>query len=308
MSDFVWTGRDDREDGPAARRVYHAMSPSGRRALIGFASDEGVRRNQGRPGARHAPDVIRTALANLPIARDFPEFTDRGNIVVADNDLETAQVRLGEAVAQALSDHDRVLVLGGGHETAYGSYLGLRAHANAHAAGARIGILNFDAHLDIRNIGPAGPSSGTPFNQMRASDPDGFDYLCIGVNAHSNTQALFDRAAEWGVGVVTDRALENGLGEARAQIDALVQRIDHLYLTIDLDVLPYYQAPGVSCPAVRGVDFSTVHSLVEHALKSIEAAPATLPVCDVVELCPDHDGQSITARTAATLAHLLLSA
>ena len=34
-------------------------------ALVGFCSDEGVARNKGRIGARHAPDIIRRSLANM---------------------------------------------------------------------------------------------------------------------------------------------------------------------------------------------------------------------------------------------------
>lgn len=302
MTSFKWAGRDDGEDGLAARRVYHCCAESGRHAILGFCSDEGVRRNQGRTGARHGPDAIRKALSNLPIPPDFPTFTDVGNICVTDNNLEYAQERLRDAIALALTNHEAVLVLGGGHETAYGSYQGVRAANPA----ARIGILNFDAHLDIRNIGPNGPSSGTPFNQIRALDPTGFDYLCIGVAAESNTQALFNRAAEWGIKIVSDQEVLETRNTAFSEIDALVKRNDLIYLTIDLDVLPHYQAPGVSCPAVRGIELSVLQSFIKHCLSSAKFNQCTLPVCDIVELCPDHDPQGMTAKTAAILANQLL--
>ena len=54
-----------------------------------------------------------------------------------------------------------VIVIGGGHETAWGHFQGL-AHPNKDIA-----ILNFDAHFDLRPLinGQLG-SSGTPFRQI----------------------------------------------------------------------------------------------------------------------------------------------
>ena len=69
---FAWQGRIDAEEtGPSPRwhqRVQpFAATSQGGVALIGFAVDEGVRRNAGRVGAAHGPDVARKALANLPV-------------------------------------------------------------------------------------------------------------------------------------------------------------------------------------------------------------------------------------------------
>ena len=62
-----WSGRDD---GPGAEhaRWHHAVNGAGADApvaLIGFASDEGVRRNQGRVGAAGGPAALRAALAGF---------------------------------------------------------------------------------------------------------------------------------------------------------------------------------------------------------------------------------------------------
>ncbi|MEM9601192.1 MAG: formimidoylglutamase, partial [Pseudomonadota bacterium] len=229
MTTFHWTGRDDREDGLLARRIYHAVNANAPRAVIGFASDEGVRRNQGRVGAASGPNAIRKALSSLPIGTGFSGFADLGDVRVQDGDLEGGQERLAETLTGALQTYDRVLVLGGGHETAFGSYLGLRGSR----PDARIGIVNFDAHLDIRQIGANGPSSGTPFNQIHSREGDAFDYLCIGVAEEANTQALLERADAWGVHRVMDHELRDNNHKAFEMIDALIMRNDLLYLTID---------------------------------------------------------------------------
>lgn len=66
----LWQGRIDSQEGADARRWHQWMRPYADDAeaasvLLGFASDEGVRRNQGRQGARHGPPALRRALANL---------------------------------------------------------------------------------------------------------------------------------------------------------------------------------------------------------------------------------------------------
>lgn len=296
------SGRSDPEDGPDALRMHHLQRDTAPRAITGFACEAGVARNKGRVGAKDAPIAIRNAFAGLAAPEERPIFTDLGDIVVEDNALERGQERLGQHLAQALKNHERIIVLGGGHETAYGSYLGLKTAFPEH----KIGIINFDAHLDLRNIGEAGASSGTPFNQIRELNPERFDYLCIGAAKEANTQALFNRASEWGVDIIFDTELRSNIDSARPKIEALIKRSDVLYLTIDIDLLPHYQAPGVSAPAARGVSLSIVEKLLDIIKKSCQAENTILPLIDIVEVSPPHDRDNMTAKTAALLALSLL--
>ena len=297
-----WTGREDLEDGPSARRLHHLASDTGKLGLLGFACEAGVIRNKGRVGAVDGPDAIRDGLSGLSAPKDAGPFVDLGDIRVTGDDLEAGQAELGHQIAKHLNQFERLIVFGGGHETAYGSYLGL----SERFPGKRIGIINFDAHLDIRLSGASGPSSGTPFAQIREHDPDRFDYLCLGVAEESNTAALFQRASDWGVGIVTDHTLISDPNAADAVIQDMAARSDLLYLTVDIDVLPHYQAPGVSAPAVRGVPFTTIEHLVATTFSAAKQCPLGLPLCDLVELCPTHDTGGVTARAAAFLARYLL--
>ena len=84
---FAWQGRIDREDPAHSRRVHQQHLPTPARddfqhrpVLLGFACDEGVRRNQGVPGAALGPNAIRSALANLTCPADFG-FYDLGDTV-----------------------------------------------------------------------------------------------------------------------------------------------------------------------------------------------------------------------------------
>jgi len=129
--------------------------------LLGFSCDAGVLRNQGRPGAAHGPDAIRHALANVP-AHGLTALYDTGNIACEDGDLESAQLALAGTVHNMLARGGVPLVLGGGHEVAWGTWQGLRAHLDARNDDGRLLIINIDAHFDLRTSRPA--SSGTPFD------------------------------------------------------------------------------------------------------------------------------------------------
>lgn len=297
-----WTGRVDPEDGPEAIRLHQRVKPDAKRAVIGFACDAGVKRNKGRVGAKEGPAALRQALANLSAPADAIPFSDLGDVVVAGDALEAGQETLATAIGEVLSGLERLVVLGGGHETAFASFQGIRqAYPKA-----RIGILNLDAHLDLRLPGEAGGSSGTPFAQIQQLDPDGFDYLCVGYAEESNTQALMARAKDWNVGLVRDHELIADPLAAHPAITDLIARNDCLYLTIDIDVLSHFQAPGVSAPAGRGLPLSTIEQIVSFAIKSAASLKTPLALADLVELSPAHDRDGVTARTAALLARRLL--
>lgn len=300
----VWTGRDD-GDGPAYRRWYQLVN-AGRGAgpgvaVVGFASDEGVRRNHGRPGAADGPDALRRALAPLAMHLDVP-IVDAGTVAVEGGDLEGAQAALGRAVARLLDEQRLVVVLGGGHETAWGSYLG-RA-ASTRLGGARVGVLNLDAHFDLRAADRS--TSGTPFLQMaRAEAARGgeFRYTVLGISEASNTAALFETADVLGVRYKTDEACATGrVGEVMAEVDALAAEVDAVHLSIDLDVLPGCVAPGVSAPAAYGVGLDTLLPVVRRV-----AGSGKLALVDVVELAPPFDADGRTARTAARLIHAIIT-
>lgn len=300
---FQWTGRNDPEDGESALRWHHIINADGpaELGLLGFACDMGVARNQGRVGAAGAPDILRGALANL--AWHGPkEVRDFGNIAVPDGDvdpLHAAQNNLSDTLADVLAETGKAIVLGGGHETAFGSFGGLYKHLNDPKK--KIGILNLDAHFDIRLRGEGGISSGTPFTQIRERLHDagqGFDYMVLGISKTGNTRALFDRAGDWGVRYMMDEqvTLENFAVMTRA-LEEFTRAVDVLYLTLDLDVLPHWQMPAVSAPSGRGVDIGVIEKIID----VVAASNVSWPLSDIVEFNPKLDNNGNAAKTAARL-------
>ncbi|MEM5435518.1 formimidoylglutamase [Paraburkholderia diazotrophica] len=304
----IWTGRSDRGEPGDTRRVFDQVAPVGDEmfadattVIIGFASDEGVRRNQGRVGAAQAPKELRRALAGLP-ARQGGTVLDAGDVVCDDGDLEAAQDELAHVVGTVLARGGRPLVFGGGHEVAWGSYSGLRRHLGA-ACQRRLLIVNFDAHFDLRQTRPA--NSGTPFDQIAcdcAAHEVPFQYVCFGISDLANTAALFARAQQLGVQYEPDVNMqESQIPRLLDRLGRLIDTADDIYLTIDLDVLPASTAPGVSAPAVLGVPLFVVEAMVQCI-----RASGKLRVADIAEYNPSLDEDRRTARVAARLAHRLL--
>lgn len=291
-----WSGRSD-GPGPEHARWHGVVRPLDVAkpqaepgvALLGFASDEGVERNHGRPGAAAGPAALRSALGSLALHHTHPLY-DAGTITTQGTDLEGSHERLSDAVESLSRAGHLPIILGGGHETAFGS------HRGAFRAQGPLQIINLDAHFDLRSADV--PTSGTPFKQIsELVGREDFDYSVLGISRPNNTPVLFDEASALGVTVVLDEEL---LSMDRAGLRATVERIcagaKPIHLSIDLDVLPAAQAPGVSAPAGLGVPVNIIREL---ALAI--AATGRLALVDVVELNPQFDTDSHTAKLAARL-------
>lgn len=301
----TWSGRHDGAGSEHARwhstvqpyPVDHDMADAAPGVvLVGFASEAGVRRNQGRPGQIDGPDAVRAALGPLALAAPFLAY-DAGTVHVEGDALEPGQERLARTLSTLIDGGHLPIALGGGHEIAYGSYLGI-ADTALRGERPRLGVLNLDAHFDLRRAPRA--SSGTPFLQALERERSlqrAIDYAVIGISQPSNTRALFDTAAEHEVRFLLD---DESRSEAAVDsfLDALLAEIDLLYLTIDLDVLPAWVAPGVSAPAALGVPLEIVQHICDRV-----AASGKLALVDVAELNPALDIDGRTARVAARLIH-----
>jgi len=116
-----------------------------------------VGRHWGRPqyvpGCRFTPDARAKRLEEL-IGRS----RDLGDVKVS-GDVEADQQRLGETLAPYIERGNFVIVLGGGHETSCGHFLGYAL------AGRKVEIRNWDAHADVRELASGRAHSGSPFRQ-----------------------------------------------------------------------------------------------------------------------------------------------
>jgi len=331
----IWQGRSDPEPGSARwhQKIQPFIDQSVKgTVLLGFCCDEGVRRNHGRTGARHGPDAIRKALANLAWHGGKPVY-DGGNVCCTDGNLERAQRQLAAKVSSARYFGHLPIVLGGGHEVAFASWLGLMdclCNNPSHRERfdreeINIGIINFDAHFDLRTpqrsdhlederfqkiLGSqqSTGSSGTPFAQINdacntCDESITFNYAVLGISRPNNTQALFQRAEELNVWVEEDSDINlHTLPAISGKLAQWLQDKKQIYLSFDIDVLPAHQAPGCSAPAALGVELSLLLPLIAQIKQS-----GKLMLADIAEVNPEFDIDHRTAKAAARILHLLHS-
>lgn len=271
-------------------------------ALIGFKSDEGIKRNNGRIGAAEGPMAIRQAFAKLPIQHQNFSCFDAGNIICSHGNLEEAQQALGEVVAILLREKVIPIVLGGGHELAWGHYQGI---AEAYPQ-KNLGIINFDAHLDMRPLlsGNKG-TSGTPFLQIAEDCKTAnrkFDYNCIGIQHTGNSRQLFETAKKYHTNIVWADELQQGQTQKCVDfIDRVIDENDIVYTSICLDVFAAPFAPGVSAVQPLGIWPWHVIPLIRQL-----AASKKVISYDIAELSPRYDIDQRTAKLAANFIYEII--
>jgi formiminoglutamase len=314
----LWQGRVD----PEGLRYHQLIKPvppegdlAGATVLLGFACDAGVQRNHGRVGASSGPDAIRRALANLsynpvlnPVLNHDAAILDAGTIHCEGDELEAAQSALAAAINDLLRREGRPVVLGGGHEIAWGSYQGIHRFLDGNRDA--VGIINFDAHFDLRNPA-AGGSSGTPFRQIAEhceQQGQPFEYLVLGINPAANTAPLFDYARQHQVRWFEDSYCHvANLHTLQQAVNEFVEPLNYLYLSICLDAFPASLAPGVSAPGVPGICPRTALLLLRHIRHACEKFNTRLLLIDIAEMNPRYDIEATTARWAARIVGELIS-
>lgn len=310
-----WQGRVDVEDADLSRRLHQhvefdqlpddfADAP----VILGFATDAGVRRNQGRTGAKEGPSALRKALANQCCSADF-SFYDVGDVVCENDALEDAQQQTADIITTILQRGGQPRVLGGGHEIGWSSFLGVQQYLQQDGQDKRLGILNFDAHFDLRNPSPV-TSSGTPFRQAQEWCEDNgkdFHYFVVGLNPSANSDALFEFAYEHDVQWVEDLDCHwQNLPHVQEQIRDWLATVDCLYITLCLDVFPAADAPGVSAPAGLGIETRWALKLLQFIQEECDNTNTTILLADVAELNPSKDIDGRTAKLAARYLYQLL--
>ncbi len=302
----LWQGRTDTENKERFFQKINFISDEqalikehNKTIFLGFASDEGIIRNQGRPGAQFGPEQIKTQLAKLPCPSN-KELLDLGTIHCVEGDLESAQKQFADLISLCHSQGHKTIGLGGGHEIAWAHYQGLAPHY------PKLGIINFDAHFDLRphQTGQLG-TSGTPFSQIAAhrhTNELDFNYCCIGIQKFGNTPSLFQRAKELNVSFITAEEMNRTpLTSQTAFIDQFILKHEQIYLSICLDVLAECFAPGVSAPQTMGLSPWQVLPLLKYIVQSGKVISI-----DIAELSPPLDQDKKTARLAALIIAELL--
>lgn len=316
--------------GPSVASLHrsaHAVL-HGKTVIVGIPDERGVIANLGAPGAAAGPQAFREAFYRLydSFFRRGPNegrllsslVLDAGDVKLQDT-IEDTHESLSEVVAACLEEGaELVLVVGGGHDFAYGSYKG---HMEARVADNQhvLPLVNLDAHLDLRASEGGAINSGTAFRRIIEHYPaaiaHGRALLELGIQRERNPEELYSFARRHGVGVVEYvpflhlwRHLSTG-----REVSPKEHVLDHLdlmnsfgwdrtrhsiHLSLCLDVFRSDLAPGTSASTPFGAPLEELGLVLSYLGRT-----ALTRVLDLAELCPPRDINGQSSRLAAAIAH-----
>lgn len=263
-------------------------------ALLGYASDEGAIRNLGRAGAKEGPNHIRNKIGGLSNHFSDLNITDFGSFFCEGNQLELTQHQFSNAVYELLRHHYFPILVGGSHDITLPHFQAVRRYFGSEK---RCGIINFDAHFDLREPINNQSTSGTSFYQIAQLVPDDFHYLPIGIQKISNHKGLFDTANQLGVNPIElDECLHGSIDSIKSTILGWMNQVDVILITIDMDCFSSAFSPGVSAPNPIGLNPDFVSQILRFILQSKKIVSV-----DFAETNPKYDVDNRTAQLAASL-------
>lgn len=259
--------------------------------IILFPSDEGVKRNGGRIGAAEAPPLI---LDRLLTFTPDPRYAKKHcsflkNVAIRDDisctgDLEADQEKLGRAVAESFQKGAIPIILGGGHETSFGHFLGYTG------AKKQVSILNIDAHTDVRPLKNGEAHSGSPFFQA-LSHPSKLckSYSVAGLNPASVSEDHYNYVNANGDCLFEDVTTAPEVSQMLKNISA-----NNVMATMDMDAVFQAEAPGVSAPNPSGIPKPLWLELAYRFGKH-----ESVSSFDICEVNPSYDRDHQTVKLAA---------
>lgn len=262
--------------------------------ILGYAGDEGVRRNGGRTGANSGPDAIRRVMGSMAYhLKPGTLLFDYGTISTENQDLEASHTLISESVTKMLQAKHFPVLFGGGHDLAYAHATGIFNYLKA--KDEKLGIINLDAHFDLRPLQNQKGHSGSPFFQLAKDHSSKFHYLCLGIQKAANPPSLFKTAKEVNANWITMEDFQsNNWPAIQEKILSFLDSVNKVYLSIDLDGFSSAFAPGVSAPSPVGFN----PEIAFRAFKLIASSKKLISL-DIVELNPNFDQDQATARLAA---------
>jgi len=251
-----------------------------------------------RPGTKFAPLKIREVSRemetySLRACVDFEEFGiyDGGDLTLPSTDLKENLKALELVVSEFINEDKRVVVLGGEHTLTLGC---LRA-----LAGEPTLVVSFDAHMDLRDEYPPKVKLSHATVMRRISELDNVKLIEVGVRAFSKEELEYVKQ-----GKVKVFYLLEGLPEVRAAIDEVrraANEVEHVYISIDMDVLDPSIAPGVGSPEPGGLG---LRELLYALSKLVDERTR---VIDIVEVSPPYDHSDLTSLAAARIVYEVTS-
>ncbi len=225
---------------------------------------------------------------------------DTGDIEIPLWDIREAHENIYEAARGLFAHEPRFfpVFVGGDHSMTRPI---VRALHEARPELERLGVIQFDAHIDAQNFEDAGPHNGTPIRGI-IEDSNGVDarnVVQIGisgfVNADFYRRYLVD---ENGATIFTSREVaKRGMDAVLEEAWTIASRdVQGVYVTFDIDSLELAYAPGTGAAASGGLSpWQAMDALFELGARDLVVG------FDLVEVDPARDRENVTTRLANKL-------
>ncbi|WP_170468769.1 agmatinase [Ruegeria arenilitoris] len=197
--------------------------------------------------------------------------------------------RLAQRTEAAVRAGKVPVTLGGEHSLSYGAVIGV-----ARALNQPVGIVQIDAHADLRNAYQGEKHSHASVMHLLAEE--GIRLAQFGVRAISTEEAK-SRLKNHVFHVDAEELVTGNIHS----VDLPEDFPELVYVSFDVDGLDPSQMPATGTPVPGGLGYYQALRLVEHALKG-----RTCVGFDVVELAPD--GNAAWDFTAAQIVYRLMAA
>ncbi len=247
-----------------------------------------------RSGSRLAPGAIRDVSANLELYSirsgvDLEKVPvhDLGDVDIVEN-LEETLGRVSTVVSELVEARRFPLMVGGEHSI---------TKAAVESLPKDLGIVNFDAHMDLRDEFLGEKLSHATF-MHRIADYLGPGHIMeVGIRAFSSPELDFSKKSK--VEVITPLDIrKDGVAKVGKRVSSFLGSFSHSYVTVDIDVLDPAYAPGVGNPEPDGLTTDELLSLVQSSMVR------NLLGFDLVEVSPPLD----SGQTAAVGAKVIFEA
>lgn len=269
--------------------------------IIGVPFDGSTR---GRPGARFAPKCIKDALFSLTpmIMRESikgRKIVDFGDIPTYLGSVKENKELIYRGIRDVIGKAKRLIILGGDHSITHPS---VRAFSEKYG---KVGIIVFDAHLDLRELKGNAVSSGTVMHDIINDESiriDPKNLVYIGIREFVNSEYYIKKAEKLGAKIyyasdLWDADVKRIVEEA---YNIASDGTDFVYVSFDVDSLDANYVPGLNAPVPLGIK----PEFVAKALRILR--DRNVSVLDVTEVAPLYDVVGLTCRVVATvIAHFL---
>lgn len=275
--------------------------------IIGVASDLGAN----IAGSRLGPEALRISGLNQKLCDLGFQTLDIGNIRPKENQdnhsktdlIYSINLELKQKCLSALENNAIPLVLGGDHSLAIGSI------AASLSNNPNTGIIWIDTHADINtpDSSPTQNIHGMPVATLMRDGFESYNQLIEETLPTKNIayiglrdldQHEKETLKKLNIKFFTMRDVDEfGIqGVFKATKKHLINHVDNIHISFDLDVMDPQQVPGVSTPVPAGLTLREAHLLLEllHETGKITA-------CDFVELNPMNDIAGKSAKICIDL-------